>query len=88
MSDKLDARNQDYTKEQMINESLKDELTEVRQTNEELKKRQNAYRNTIDLLLKQLDEKDLQLESKDELISHIIEESIVQSNKDRYFDFM
>ena len=40
------------------------------------------------LLIEQLDEKELQLESIDELISHIIEESNVQSNKDEYFDFM
>lgn len=56
----------------------KDELSEISKINKQLNKRQDAFDNTIKLLIEQLAEKELQLESKEELIRHIPERSIVQ----------
>lgn len=56
----------------------KDELSEISKINKQLNKRQDAFDNTIKLLIEQLAEKELQLESKEESIRHIPERSIVQ----------
>lgn len=82
----------DHKESMMIVMRLNDELeTRIRdreKTNDELRKRQEAHQNTINYLLESVKQLEHELSQKDVLIGEIIEDSVIQSNKDRYFNFL